>query len=79
MGTTRRRTIYDVARCAGGSIASLSRVLNGQGSPRPEARDCGLRAVRDLRFLPSAAAQGLSNRARTRSEVFRRPNRRTGV
>jgi LacI family transcriptional regulator len=54
-------TIYDVAHHAGVSIASVSRVLNGQGSPRTETRERVLRAVRDLGFVPDGAARALSN------------------
>lgn len=54
-------TIYDVANRAGVSIASVSRVLNGQGSPRPDTRDRVMRAVRDLSFVPDGAARALSN------------------
>jgi LacI family transcriptional regulator len=54
-------TIYDVAHHAGVSIASVSRVLNGQGSPRPETRERVMRAVRELSFVPDGAARALSN------------------
>ena len=54
-------TIYDVARLAGVSIASVSRVLNGQGTPRPETRERVMRAVGELSFVPDAAARALSN------------------
>ncbi len=54
-------TIYDVASRAGVSIASVSRVLNGQGSPRAATRDRVLSAVRDLGFVPDGAARALSN------------------
>jgi LacI family transcriptional regulator, galactose operon repressor len=54
-------TIYDVASRAGVSIASVSRVLNGQGSPRAETRDRVMRAVRELSFVPDGAARALSN------------------
>ncbi len=54
-------TIYDVARLAGVSIASVSRVLNGQGTPRPETRERVMRAVRELSFVPDGAARALSN------------------
>ena len=54
-------TIYDVAKSAGVSIASVSRVLNGQGSPRAETRDRVMRAVREMSFVPDGAARALSN------------------
>jgi LacI family transcriptional regulator len=54
-------TIYDVARHAGVSIASVSRVVNGQGSPRAETRERVMRAVRELSFVPDGAARALSN------------------
>ena len=41
-------TIYDVARAAGVSIASVSRVLNGHRNPRQETRDRVLQAVAEL-------------------------------
>jgi LacI family transcriptional regulator len=54
-------TIYDVASRAGVSIASVSRVLNGQGSPREATRDRVLTAVRELGFVPDGSARALSN------------------
>ena len=54
-------TIYDVARRAGVSIASVSRILNGQGSPRADTRERVMRAVRELGFVPDATARALSN------------------
>src|SRR5947207_12740925 len=54
-------TIYDVATRAGVSIASVSRVLNGQGSPRADTRERVLRAVRELGFVRDGAARALSN------------------
>jgi LacI family transcriptional regulator len=54
-------TIYDVARRAGVSIASVSRVLNGQGSPRADTVERVMRAVRELGFVPDGAARALSN------------------
>src|SRR5438477_9856884 len=54
-------TIYDVAKLAGVSIASVSRVLNGQGTPRADTRERVLRAVRELSFVPDGAARALSN------------------
>jgi LacI family transcriptional regulator len=55
-------TIYDVARVAGVSIASVSRVLNGRRNPRPETRDRVQRAVAELGFIPDGAARALSAR-----------------
>src|SRR2546426_11778856 len=54
-------TIYDVARRAGVSIASVSRVLNGHGTPRAETRERVLRAVRELSFVRDGSARALSN------------------
>lgn len=72
--TVRRPlTIYDVARAAGVSIASVSRVLNGYDSPRPETRERVMRAVGELGFVPDGAARALSNRLKeVVSVVFRR-------
>jgi LacI family transcriptional regulator len=55
-------TIYDVAQRAGVSIASVSRVLNGHTSPRPETRERVLAAVAELGFVPDGAARALSSR-----------------
>jgi LacI family transcriptional regulator len=54
-------TIYDVAGRAGVSIASVSRVLNGQGRPKAATRDRVLAAVSELGFVPDGAARALSN------------------
>jgi LacI family transcriptional regulator len=67
-------TIYDVARVAGVSIASVSRVLNGQRNPRPETRDKVLQAVSELGFMPDGAARALSARLKeVVGVVVRRP------
>ncbi len=66
-------TIYDVARRAGVSIASVSRVLNGQGTPRADTRERVMRAVRELSFVPDGAARALSNGLKeVAGVVFRR-------
>ena len=73
-GTTAPPTIYDVARVAGVSIASVSRVLNGQRNPRPETRDRVQRAVAELGFVPDGAARALSVRLKeVVGVVVRRP------
>jgi LacI family transcriptional regulator len=67
-------TIYDVARAAGVSIASVSRVLNGRRNPRPETRDRVQRAVTELGFVPDSAARALSVRLKeVVGIVVRRP------
>jgi LacI family transcriptional regulator, galactose operon repressor len=69
-------TIYDVARLAGVSIASVSRVLNGQRNPRPETRDRVQAAVTELGFAPDGAARALSARHKeVVGVVVRRPAR----
>jgi LacI family transcriptional regulator, galactose operon repressor len=66
-------TIYDVARAAGVSIASVSRVLNGHRNPRQETRDRVLRAVTELGYVPDGAARALSARLKeVVGVVFRR-------
>jgi LacI family transcriptional regulator len=54
-------TIYDVASHAGVSIASVSRVLNGQRRPRADTVARVMAAVRELGFVPDGAARALSN------------------
>jgi len=60
-GVLGTATIYDVARRAGVSIASVSRVLNGRRRPRADTRERVLVAVRELGFVPDGAARALSN------------------
>jgi LacI family transcriptional regulator len=71
---TAAPTIYDVARMAGVSIASVSRVLNGQRNPRQETRERVLAAVADLGFVPDGAARALSARLKeVVGVIVRRP------
>ena len=74
--STHPLTIYDVARRAGVSTASVSRVLNGHETPRPDTRARVLRAVRELGFVPDGAARALSSRLK---EVVSVVVRRFGV
>ena len=68
-------TIYDVARLAGVSIASVSRVLNGRRNPRPETKDRVLQAVAELGFAPDGAARALSVRLKeVVGVIVRRPS-----
>ena len=60
-GESSPATIYDVAARAGVSIATVSRVVNGRGSIRPDTRDRVMSAIRELGFVPNNAARGLSS------------------
>jgi LacI family transcriptional regulator len=69
-----------VARAAGVSIASVSRVLNGQRNPRQETRDRVLAAVAELGFAPDGAARALSARLKeVVGVIVRRPWRMDGA
>jgi LacI family transcriptional regulator len=59
-GRSGRATIRDVAREAGVSVATVSRVLNGRPDVRPETRDTVLRAVRRHNFTTNRSARALS-------------------
>lgn len=54
------RTISDVARLAGVSAMTVSRVMNGRGAVRPDTRDAVLKAVSTLGYTPNAAARKLA-------------------
>jgi LacI family transcriptional regulator len=56
-------TIRDVARKAGVSVATVSRVVNGLGSVRPETRRRVVEAIEALGFAPNPAARLLSGRS----------------
>jgi LacI family transcriptional regulator len=55
-------TIGDVARRAGVSTATVSRVLSGLGRARPETRDRVAMAARELDYRPSGIARSLKLR-----------------
>jgi len=55
-------TIKDVARQAGVSIATVSRVINGNDNVRQTTREAVLKAVESLNYTPSALAQGLQKK-----------------
>jgi LacI family transcriptional regulator len=60
-------TLYDVARQAGVSIATVSRVLHGQGPVRGDTRERVRSAIDELGYVPDGAAQSL---ARNRKDVI---------
>jgi LacI family transcriptional regulator len=55
-------TVYDVARVAGVSTATVSRVMRGSELVHPDTRQRVLAVIEALSFVPDAAAQGLSRR-----------------
>ncbi len=55
-------TIRDVARMAGVSTATVSRVLAGIGNPKTETADAVMAAVEALDYRPSAVARSLRMR-----------------
>ncbi|HET9768903.1 MAG TPA: LacI family DNA-binding transcriptional regulator [Thermoanaerobaculia bacterium] len=55
-------SIYEVARAAGISVATVSRVLNDKGPVRAETRQRVLEAVERLGYVPHSAARSLSTR-----------------
>jgi LacI family transcriptional regulator len=60
-------TLYDVARQAGVSIATVSRVLHGQESVRETTSARVRAAIEELGYVPDGAAQSL---ARNRKDVI---------
>lgn len=55
-------TVYDVARVAGVSTATVSRVIRGSALVSQDTRERVLAVIDALGFVPDAYAQGLSNR-----------------
>lgn len=58
-------TIYDVARIAGVSMATVSRVVNGNTNVKPSTRKKVLKAIEDLGYRPNAVARGLASKKTT--------------
>lgn len=58
-------TIYDVAREAKVSMATVSRVVNGNNNVRKETRDRVLAVIDRLHYQPNAVAQGLASKKTT--------------
>jgi LacI family transcriptional regulator len=55
-----RATIRDIARLAGVSVATVSRVLNDRPDVSPETRDAVLRQIREHNFSTNRSARALS-------------------
>ncbi|MDG5487952.1 LacI family DNA-binding transcriptional regulator [Sphingomonas sp. BGYR3] len=75
VATGRTATMRDVARHAGVSHMTVSRVINGDRAVRPQTRELVEKAIRDLRFSPNEAARALSNAVPARIALLHRfPN-----
>ncbi|MEE6307853.1 LacI family DNA-binding transcriptional regulator [Plantactinospora veratri] len=60
--TGRPAVMTDVARLAGVSHQTVSRVINGHPRVRPETRDRVVRAMAELSYRPNAMARALASR-----------------
>ena len=58
-------TIYDVAKEADVSLATVSRVLNNTAVVRPERRERVEKAIAKLNFVPNEIARGLARKSST--------------
>lgn len=58
-------TIYDVAREAGVSMATVSRVVNGNPNVKPATRKKVMDAIQRLGYRPNAVARGLASKRTT--------------
>lgn len=58
-------TIYDVAREANVSMATVSRVVNGNPNVKPTTRKKVLRTIEELGYRPNAVARGLASKKTT--------------
>jgi LacI family transcriptional regulator len=67
MGNREASTLYDVARMAGVSTATVSRVVHGQPGVRATTRRRVLEVIEELGYVPDSAAQSM---ARQRKEVI---------
>lgn len=68
-------TIYDVAREANVSMATVSRVVNGNPNVKPATRKKVLEVIDRLGYRPNAVARGLASKKTTTvgssSRIFR--------
>ncbi|KRL12848.1 MAG: catabolite control protein A [Schleiferilactobacillus harbinensis] len=58
-------TIYDVAREANVSMATVSRVVNGNPNVKPATRQKVLKVIEKLDYRPNAVARGLASKKTT--------------
>ena len=57
-----RPTINDVAKQAGVSIATVSRIINGQTGYTAETRKKVVNVIQEMGYIPNAIARGLVNK-----------------
>lgn len=62
MNTDDTITIYDVAREAGVSMATVSRVVNGNKNVKENTRKKVLEVIDRLDYRPNAVARGLASK-----------------
>ena len=60
MGNRAACTLYDVARAAGVSTATVSRVVHGNDRVRPATRQRVVEVIDELGYVPDAAAQSMA-------------------
>ena len=65
MNTDDTVTIYDVAREAGDSMATVSRVVNGNKNVKENTRKKVLEVIERLDYRPNAVARGLASKRTT--------------
>ena len=65
MNTDDTITIYDVAREAGVSMATVSRVVNGNKNVKENTRQKVLEVIERLDYRPNAVARGLASKKTT--------------
>lgn len=65
MNTDETITIYDVAREAGVSMATVSRVVNGNKNVKENTRKKVLEVIHRLDYRPNAVARGLASKKTT--------------
>jgi len=55
-----KASIYDVAKKSGVSVVTVSRVINNASTVRQSSRDKVMKAIKELNYQPSSAAQSLA-------------------
>ncbi|WP_309104694.1 LacI family DNA-binding transcriptional regulator [Microbacterium sp.] len=68
---SRAPTIADVARTAGVSRSTVSRVLNGSSALSEESRNAVLESMASLNYVPNEHARQLARRSTPRSREAR--------